>query len=275
MWKAFRELDRILRGEATRLPALREESLRFPLGQMGLALVLLAAAYGVCMGAYAVFRVRDPSYPYWNQLLSTTVKVPLLFFLTLVVTFPSLYVFSALMGSRLTVPSVLRLLVASLGVNLAVLASLGPIVAFFAVSTTNYLFMVLLNVVVFAVAGGLGLLFLLRTLHRMSYLERETAPPPAVPAVASAPSDESNSDVIVAETVEGGAPLSRFDDCRSEQPAQYVFRVWILLFGLVGAQMGWVLRPFIGSGDQFVWFRERKGNFFEAVSGAFQKLLEG
>jgi len=42
------------------------------------------------------------------------------------VTVPSLYVFNALVGSRLTVAAVVRLLVATLGVIVAVLASLGP-----------------------------------------------------------------------------------------------------------------------------------------------------
>jgi hypothetical protein len=42
-----------------------------------------------------------------------------------------------------------RLLVAALAVMLAVLASLGPIVGFFAVCTTSYSFIVLLNVVVY------------------------------------------------------------------------------------------------------------------------------
>jgi hypothetical protein len=276
MFKAFRELDRILRGDSTRLPVLRREALGFPLSPMASVLVLLAAAYGVCMGAYAVFRPSPESYPYLNQLFATTLKVQMLFALTLVVTFPSLYVISALMGSRLSVPAVLRLLVASLGVNLAVLASLGPIVAFFAVSTTNYLFMVVLNVAVYAVAGGLGLVYLLRTLHRMSYLEHELPPPQPAPAVTSAPAQEQDADVIVAQEVEDrAAAFDRLEDRRTERPAQYVFRAWIFLFGLVGAQMGWVLRPFIGSGDEFVWFRERKGNFFESVWGAIIALLQG
>ena len=46
-------------------------------------------------------------------------KVPALFLLTLIVTMPSLYVFNALVGSRLTFLSVLRLLVASLAVRKA------------------------------------------------------------------------------------------------------------------------------------------------------------
>ena len=45
-----------------------------------------------------------------------------------------------------------------------------------------------------------------------------------------------------------------------------VFRIWIIVFGLVGAQMGWVLRPFIGApGLPFALFRPRYSNFFEAV----------
>ena len=103
-----------------------------------------------------------------KQWFADTVKVPALFFLTLAVTFPSLYVFNALVGSRLSLVAVLRLLVASLAVNVAVLASLGPIVAFFSVSTTSYPFILLLNVLVFSVSGFLGLAFLLQTLRRLT-----------------------------------------------------------------------------------------------------------
>ena len=92
----------------------------------------------------------------------------MLFFLTLIVTFPSLYVFNALVGSRLSFRTVLRLLIAALGVMLAVLASFGTIVVFFSLCTTSYPFMVLLNVAMFAVAGILGMGFLLQTLHRLS-----------------------------------------------------------------------------------------------------------
>ena len=55
-----------------------------------------------------------------------------------------------------------------------------------------------------------------------------------------------------------------------------VFRCWIVLFALVGAQMSWVLRPFIGSPDkEFTWFRERQSNFFTGVLTALGRLLFG
>jgi hypothetical protein len=55
-----------------------------------------------------------------------------------------------------------------------------------------------------------------------------------------------------------------------------VFNCWIVLFSLVGAQMGWVLRPFIGQPDlPFSWFRERESNFFAAVLGSLRELFFG
>jgi hypothetical protein len=99
-------------------------------------LTLLGMSYGFCMSSYAVLR-DDPQY---MQVVASMIKVPLLFFLTLLVTFPSLYVFNALIGSRLSFGSMLQLLIGSQAVLLAVLASFGPIVAFFSVTSTSYYF---------------------------------------------------------------------------------------------------------------------------------------
>jgi hypothetical protein len=55
-----------------------------------------------------------------------------------------------------------------------------------------------------------------------------------------------------------------------------VFACWMIVFALVGAQMGWVLRPFIGAPHlPFTPFRERKSNFFEAVLNALEGLFSG
>ena len=46
----------------------------------------------------------------------------------------------------------------------------------------------------------------------------------------------------------------------------HILALGLVVFGLVGAQMGWVLRPFIGNPNiPFTWFRGRQSNFFEAV----------
>jgi hypothetical protein len=183
------------------------------------------------------------------------------------VTLPSLYVFNALVGSRLTFGNVVRLLIAALGVMLALQASFGTIVVFFSVSTTSYPFMVLLNVVLFAVSGFLGLGFLLQTLHRLS-LVREIAEP-------------AESTVIGPPSVVPGVPPSTSPGALDriqrppDQSVKNVFRIWVIVFGLVGAQMGWVLRPFVGHPRaDFTFFRERKENFFQAVVTKVGELFE-
>lgn len=255
----WRGLDRILRGEATRVSALRTGRVEVDPVPLSAILVVLAASYGVCMGFYALFRGGE-SAP--MQLLASAVKVPALFALTLLITLPSLYVFNALMGSRLSLGAVVRLLAAMTAVIVTVLASLGPIVAFFSASTTSYPFMILLNVVVFGAAGVLGLIFLLQTLHRLNLALSEPTPIATVEPVGE-------------EKGAGPRPgaLEPTEKAMSRH-VRTVFRCWVILFGVVGAQMGWVLRPFLGRpGLPFSWFRSRESNVFEAIWGAFASLF--
>jgi len=259
MVKSWKDLDRILRGEATRLPNLRRGSIELRVGGLAVVLVGLAMFYGACMGCFALFKVGGPTY--W-QIVASVLKVPALFIMTLAVTLPSLYVFNALVGSRLSLPSVIRLFTAAMAIIVTVLASLGPIVAFFSLSTTSYSFMILLNVVVFAVSGAMGLLFLLQTLHRLSLVR--PLPPPT----------EASEMVGEEKGAASTGALEPIEDQVLSRHVKVVFRCWMVLFGLVGSQMGWVLRPFIGNPDRpFAWFRGRESNFFGAVWQAIQGLL--
>jgi len=274
----WKDLDRILRGDATRLPELRRGKIEVSVGGLTFVLVVLAMVYGACMGSFSVF--RGTSSAGW-QCLASTIKVPALFVLTLVVTFPSLYVFNALVGSRL--------LLAALAVTVTVLASIGPIVAFFSASTTSYPFILLLNVTVFVVAGLLGMSFLLQTLHRLSLIVPEAAPrhepelvgeeKPAAdlenrlrrhaPSLPHAP----GPDVGRLEVLPPGA-LEPLDERMLSRHVKTVFRCWVVLFGLVGAQMGWVLRPFVGNPEMpFTWFRPRQANVFQGILTALSNLF--
>jgi hypothetical protein len=296
MLRWFGELDRILRGEATRPEALDQGAIRVPLFGMAVVSVLLAMTYGLCMGSFALTIDAQERY---RQTIAAVLKMPALFAATLLVTFPSLYVFNALVGSRLRLPDVLKLVTAALGVCMAVLASLGPIVAFFSVTSTSYPFIVLLNVVVCAVAGFLGLSFLIQTLNRLSvadWLARTQAPTPQsttpqsttplpaeTPFAGSEPGEQGPFavDVGLGEprpmvAAKRPGPLDGLTGYVLNPQVRGVFLVWITVFGLVGGQMSWLLRPFIGNPDTpFTWFRPRDSNFFEAVYKLLWTLLAG
>ena len=162
------------------------------------------------MGWYAIF---SRVVPEWRQLAADVWKMPTLFLMTLVICFPSLYVFSALLGSRLSFGQMLRVLLAIVALTVTVLASFGPIVGFFALSTQNHPFMVLLNVAFCAVAGVLGVGVLWKALRIL-----------LVPKV---------------ETAENVPPLIHLPlPSQSDRQVKSLFRVWILIYAVVGAQ--WV-----------------------------------
>ena len=56
--------------------------------------------------------------------------------------------------------------------------------------------------------------------------------------------------------------------------AKTIFRVWLVVYGVVGAQMAWVLRPFIGSPDlPFEVFRQRESNVLENLLRTIAELF--
>jgi len=55
-----------------------------------------------------------------------------------------------------------------------------------------------------------------------------------------------------------------------------ILRVWVLVFGFVGSQMAWSLRPFVGSPEMpFQVFRKQEGNFYAAVWDSMASLARG
>lgn len=286
MFSWFEHLDRVLRGEATRPSELSKGTIEIPTFGLTTVVILLGFIYGLCMGCFGLMRVFNmpagdvitvPLGEYqllipW-QLIATTVKVPALFLLTLLVTFPSLYVFNALVGSRLMVRAAWRLLIATLGVTLAVLASLGPVVAFFSVSTSSYPFMVLLNVLIYGVAGVLGLKFLLQTLNRLTMATRYDI---TEPVLAEEVPSEGAEPVAVTPTPKEIGALEQVEGHFLGRHVMTIFRIWVIVFGLIGAQMSWVLRPFVGDpSTPFTWFRPRESNFFQAVYDSIYYMLHG
>jgi len=258
----LKQLDELLRGDRTRADRIASGRFSIPLRVFVPCALALGAIYGFFMGWYVLTGHQDGRY---LHALSVMVKLPALFILTLGITFPSLYIFNALVGCRLNFLSTLRLLVAAIVVNLAVGASLGPILGFFTVSTTSYPFMVLLNVALLGIAGIIGLAFLLRTLRALARASLGEPPPMFVP---QAESDEVPHGAL------SELRAAHLAAARQDAAANFIFRVWVVIYAVVGAQMGWILRPFIGSPNASLSiFRPREGNFLSAVAGAIKQLI--
>jgi hypothetical protein len=140
--------------------------------------------------------------------------------------------------------------------------------------------MVLLNVIVFALSGVFGLAFLLQTLHRMTLAAEmnEAVVSNAISQNIAAEHMPTESTPVENAPSVPAAPLLQ----PAETPAwqrrstRNVLQIWLIVFALVGAQMGWVLRPFIGHpGTPFSWFRPKQSNFFEAMVNDIEQLVGG
>jgi hypothetical protein len=212
-----------------------------------------AALFGASLGVYSTIS-RVPADP--RFMAASLVKMPILLLLTSVVTVPSLYVFGALRGLRFSAREFAATLMVAHTILAAVLASLAPVIAFFALTTSSYSFMVLLNVFACAIAGMLGIRVFVRALNE---------PAPVV-------------DVVVDVAALAAAPVATDTELASRptllpaRPAAVGAGVWQLLgwwvwlYVFVGAQTGWILRPFIGHPDKpFVLFRGKSGGFIEGV----------
>jgi hypothetical protein len=263
--RGLREIDRILRGDVNSSSNLRERGIALQFGHVIFANILLAAFAGACLGVFGVANREEPEFRF---MLADAIKVPLLLGLTLAITFPSLYVFNALVGSPLSVAQLGHLMAATLSVLVVVLASFGPIVAFFSITSTSYPFILLLTVAVFIVASGFAMNFLWRTIVNLTI---RPAPPPTIP-----PSDTDHSESVHALNPVGSEQVGSISPVVTNWAVVKVFAIWIVAFALVGTQMSWVLRPFIGAPQMdFTWLRPRHDSFFEAVAKAIRLLLFG
>ena len=127
-----------------------------------LSVIVFSAVYGATMGVY----------PGGLQVFYDAVKIPMLLLISLYVTAPSYYVLTSVFGGKLSFSQMIILLLSSLTVMSTVILAMVPINLFFIFTTANaayptYAFLVILNVVIFALAGLFSLLYLLRGFMNM------------------------------------------------------------------------------------------------------------
>ncbi len=128
--------------------------------------VVFMAIYGAVMGS--------TQGTVW-QVLSSAVKLPVLFLATLVVCSPTLYFFNLVYGSNQSLTQNFALILTAITVTAVLLLGFGPIVLFFLLTSSHYQFFKLLNVGVFTIAGVVGVAFLSQGMRVVSNAGKEGA----------------------------------------------------------------------------------------------------
>ena len=260
-WHRF---DALLRGQLS-----TADRLRFPLTWLAWQIVA-SSLFGASLGVFAVTNreVPDPRY-----LIAGAVKVPLLLLFTSGITIPSLYVFGALRGLRFGARELAAHLMVAHTVLAAVLASLAPVLAFFALTTSSYSFMVVLDVLACTVAGLFGVQVFVKALAEPPPTELSTIEEVHLPAL--------DVPEAVAMILPGGQAVRPAEGQLAARPAAQptawnLLGSWLFLYCFVAVQAGWILRPFIGRPElEFVIFRAKEGGFFGGVLYHLWQVLTG
>lgn len=113
---------------------------------------LFLAFYGAIIGSFSG----------GLQIVGSAIKLPALYLITLIICLPALYFFDVILGSSRTFEQYLTLLLASMAMISVMLFGFAPITLFFRLSINDYQFFKLLNVVIFAITGIIGVSFFYR-----------------------------------------------------------------------------------------------------------------
>ncbi len=170
----------------------------------------------------------------WQQALASMVNLPALYLMTLMICLPTLYFFNVFFGSRKPFGQYVALLLSAMAVISVLLFSFAPITLLFMTTTTN-------NYQFFKLLNVI--IFSLTGFLGIKFFYE------AMQAF-------SENELVGQETREK------------------ILQLWLILYGLVGCQLGWTLRPFFGNpGMPFELFREMGGNFYLDILRALGEIF--
>jgi len=239
-------IERFLRdGEGVWRQIRLEYRLNALICQMLVSSTAALACYGLVMGS---------SHSLW-QSLASAIKLPILFLLTLAICLPTLYLFNLLCGGRLTARQALALVLSAITVTATLTLAFAPITLFFMVTAQSYPFFILLNTAILTLTGCVGLRFLIDGMRSMNAQAlAEQAQPAEQP-----------------ETLE---QLHQTPATLPRPVSMNLLMIWVLLYGFVGTQLAWTLRPFHGDPSMpFILFRPVESNFYIGVVETIMRLF--
>lgn len=183
---------------------------------------------------FAIYGAIIGSFGGWLQMFVSAIKLPALYLLTMIICLPTLYFFDVIAGSKRTFGQYLALLLSSMAIISVLLFGFAPITLFFRLSINDYHFFILLNVVILAITGLIGINFFYKTMT-MKLIKEQLL---------------------------------------DNKQRFLVIKSWLCLYGFVGSQLGWTLRPFFGHSNQtFALFRPIESNFYIEVLKIIGSLL--
>lgn len=135
----------------------------------------LARLTGIVLAGGAIYGFSMGLRHSLLQAAVSALKVPALFFITLLICLSTLHFLGLLFGSRLSLSQTLTVLLTGVAVNSVLLGSFAPISLFFLMSGSSYEFLMLMHVTIFFICGVAGLAYIHKNFHFIRRLSGDTA----------------------------------------------------------------------------------------------------
>jgi hypothetical protein len=207
---AFAIIERVLRSRIAYFTEIhQDQDLPGKIRQLLVLITLGLGLFGLVAGLSG--RTIGPAF-------LAMIKLPFLFLLSSLICLPTLYYFSMLFGSRLRILQIITLILTAQAVSAILALGLTPISLLFLISGADSAFLVLLNIGALGLCAALGLIFLVQG----ALYVNEIQPPEQL-------------------TFAGWFKLLISGGLRS-----LVLMGWLVIYGLIGAQLSYALRPFFG-----------------------------
>ena len=192
-------------------------------------MLLTLVAYAILSGAFygATMGLNHSLL----QAAAAAAKVPILFLITLVICMPSLHFLGLLFGATVRFEQTATVISAGLCRTSILLSAFAPIALFFLASGSDYPFLLLMHVTIFALCGVGGLVTIFRDF---------------------------------------GQVRVRMQEKEQRSIPKLLLFAWMLLYMLVGTQMAFNLSPFVNRpGEAVTLFNQHPGNFYSYVWNVF------
>ena len=161
------------------------------------------------------------------QAVASAIKLPVLFMITSIICFPTLYIFQALLGMQTSIRQLFSFMLLCLAISGVILLSFIPVSVFFLIAGTDYEVFKIINVGILAIAGSSGLYVFRKYLLRKMKDQQDTT------------------------------YYHKF---------KLMMNAWFLLFGCIGSNLGFIISPVFGmKNEPFIFFTTSNENFFSHV----------
>lgn len=204
-----KSIDNILNGNSEKPAVLR----------MFLLSIILFAVYGLIIGSSQSIL----------QALSSGIKLPLMFYLTTFICFPTLYFFLSFLGIKQSFSQLLNFMILCNTFISLVLAAFAPVSFFFLITDYSYAIYKFINCIIFTIAGFTGTYLFYRELRSL------------ISGIEPEGHDKRFKGILF-------------------------LRLWAILFCIIGVQLSFTLSPFFGlPGEKFIFFTNENSNFFSDI----------